>query len=126
MREFAQAMAPHRRAILGEARAGLQRIPFVVSYLKTLKPGQLVEQEKKNEETQRLALVDGDWMPFVASLRLQAEAFAHAGIHFTAWLPVFGLGRDILQRKLVPGLEQQREQTLRAMDGMNVFFLLVV
>jgi rsbT co-antagonist protein RsbR len=126
MREFAQAIAPHRRAILDEARVGLQKMPFVAAYLKTLKPEQIVEQEKKNDETQRQALVDGNWMPFVVSLRLQAEAFSHAGIHFTAWLPVFGLGRDILQRKLLPGLEKQREQTLRAMDGMNVFLSLVI
>jgi len=126
MREFAQAIAPHRQAILDEARAGLQKIPFVAAYLKTLKPEQINEQVKNSDETQRQALVDGNWMPFVMSLRLQAETFANAGIHFTALLPVFGLGRDIVQHKLLPGLERQREQTLRALEGMNVFFTLVI
>ena len=126
MRAFWHATDPYRKAIAEEARVEMGKIPFIAAYLRSMTSAQQAEQEKQNDERQRLALVDGDWVPYITDLRAQAEAFARAGIPFTAWLPLFTLSREIVQRKLLLQLEQQRAPTLRALDGMNYLLDLAV
>jgi rsbT co-antagonist protein RsbR len=126
MREFWQVTEPHRQAIADEARAELGKIPFVAVYLKTMTREQQAEQEKRSNELQRRALVEGDWAPYVADLRAQAEGFARAGIPFSAWLPLFTLSREIVRRTLVPEIERQGARALRALDGLNYFLDLAI
>lgn len=126
MREYWQATEKHRKAIADEARVEMEKIPFVAAYLKAVTPEQLAQQEEENDDRLRLALVEGDWGPYLIHLRAQAEGFAHAGIPFTAWLPLFTLSRDITQRRLLPQSGEQGDRILRVLDGMNAFLDLAV
>jgi signal transduction histidine kinase len=126
MREFWKTMELHRKAIADEARAQLEKLPVVAALIKTMTPEQMAAQEKRSNEMQRLALVEGNWDPYLTDLRAQAGGFARAGIPFASWLPLFTLSRDIIRRKLVPELDRDRDRTLLAMDGMTLFLDLAV
>jgi signal transduction histidine kinase len=126
MRGFWQTTERHRKSISEEARAELGKFPFITALMRTMTPAQMAAQEKRSNEIQRLALVEGNWAPYVTDLRTQAGGFARAGIPFSSWLPLFTLSRDIIRCKLLPEFDEERDRTLLAFEGMNLFMDLAV
>ncbi len=89
-------------------------VPVLARLLEHLPPEVQEEQNRASREHQRLALLDGDWEPFVADLKTQGTAYAQLSVEFQHWFPVLSVFRRTLLADL--DLDDDTRGVLEALD----------
>jgi PAS domain S-box-containing protein len=77
------------------------------------------EQAKISRELSRKAIMDGEWEPYLASLKTQGGMYAHGGLSFAAWFTIFGAFRPHVVRHMLAAFGGDTQRLVRAIDGMD-------
>jgi PAS domain S-box-containing protein len=84
--------------------------------------GQLSEeQQARSLELQRRAVYNGDWAPYLDSLKAQGRHYAQAGLSFHAWFEVVGAFRGLMRPHLLAAYGDSPERLVSALDGIDTF-----
>jgi rsbT co-antagonist protein RsbR len=105
----------NRETVQAAIMTAALKIPDFVPIIKSMSPAVQAAQEKQSQELQQKALVEGDWAPYEANLRLQAAGYARMGVAFSSWLPLFTCLRDVMR----PILKAENAEGARA--GQDYF-----
>jgi rsbT co-antagonist protein RsbR len=102
-----------------ELRESLAQLPEWAPILRGMNPAQAAQQEREGRERQRVALVEGNWAPYLEDLRVQGVTYANMGVSFLAWYDVIAIYRELIRRRLIVFARQNVEQATLVSDGMN-------
>jgi rsbT co-antagonist protein RsbR len=103
-----------------ELRESLAQLPEWAPILRGINPAQAAQQEREGRERQRLALVEGNWAPYLEDLRTQGVTYANMGVSFIAWYDVIAIYRELIRRRLVKEFaEGNVDRAAIVGDGMN-------
>jgi PAS domain S-box-containing protein len=76
-------------------------------------------QAKISRDLSRKAIMDGEWEPYLASLKSQGGMYAHGGLSFAAWFRIFGAFRPHVVRHMLAAFGGDTQRLVRAIDGMD-------
>lgn len=79
----------------------------------------LDERGRQTRELIGRAILDGDWKPYLTSLRSQGAVYADMGLSFAAWFRVTSAFRPHVVRHLLAAFATDTQRLLRAIDGMD-------
>jgi PAS domain S-box-containing protein len=79
------------------------------------------EEQARNRELQRNAILHADWEPYLKNLQRQGMRYAQAGLSFRAWFEIVGAFRQYLMPHLVHTYGGSTELLLSAVHGMDSF-----
>jgi rsbT co-antagonist protein RsbR len=96
-------------------------IPDIARLLSSLSPEKMAQQQKKQRELERAALVDGAWEAYLENSRTEGAQYAQAGVGFAAWLSLLSSFRTIIAQHLAQLAREEPRVYQRALDGMNLF-----
>jgi PAS domain S-box-containing protein len=82
-------------------------------------PQPSAEQQARNLEIQRNAVLHGDWEPYLTNLRQQGMMYAQGKLSFRAWFELVGAFRKYLMPHLVNTYGTSTEMLLSAMEGVD-------
>ena len=102
-------------------RKSLAALPEWAPLLHALTPSQIAEQDRRNLELQRRAIVDGDWAPYLQDLHHQGVQYAKMGVTFLAWYDVLAIFRETIRKRLADMVRRDAEHATAVADGMNRF-----
>lgn len=77
------------------------------------------EQQTRNLEIQRNALLHQDWEPYLTNLHQQGMNYARTGLSFRAWFELIDAFRKFMMPYLVNAYGSSTELLLSAMNGMD-------
>ncbi|HEY8430539.1 MAG TPA: ATP-binding protein [Sandaracinaceae bacterium] len=118
LRAFAAVLERLRPRIDAALEAMLLGIPAFARLQRTLDASTRERRMQRTRSLERRALIEGDWEPFLASLREQGVTYAQLGIAFEDWFALLRPYRDEMHAALLPaGLEEVRA----ALSGMDLF-----
>lgn len=78
------------------------------------------DEQRRNYEIQRNAVLHNHWEPYLKSLQQQGMNYARGGLSFHAWFELIGAFRQALLPHLVTAYGASTEMLLSAMRGMDV------
>ncbi len=111
----------HRGEIRAELIKKIDQHPEFKAILQVAQPQQTAEQERKAIGVQQRAIYDGDWEPYLESLRLQGLHYAQAGLSFQAWFELIGAFRKHMVPHLLAAYEKSPKRLLSAIEGIEAF-----
>lgn len=76
-------------------------------------------EQQANVERQRRAIYHNDWHPFLASLWLQGQMYAHTEIGFRVWFEIVSQFRRLVRPYLLEAYSDTPDRLLAAMDGAD-------
>src|SRR6476620_4483995 len=100
MLEYWKYYEPIAGEIGDSLRKSLAALPEWAPLLHALTPSQIAEQDRRNLELQRHAIVDGDWAPYLQDLHQQGVQYARMGVTFLAWYDVLAIFRETIRKRL--------------------------
>jgi len=83
-----------------DLRRSLLELPEWAPMIRAMTPEQTIENERRGQELQRAAIVDGNWTPYLQDLATQGASYARMGVSFLAWYDVIAIYREAIRRKL--------------------------
>lgn len=83
-------------------------------------------EHQANAERQRQAIYHGHWEPFLTSLWIQGQVYAHTEIGFRTWFELVSYFRKLVRPYLLEAYGQDPERVLAAMDGADVLVELML
>jgi PAS domain S-box-containing protein len=78
------------------------------------------EEQARNHEIQRNAILHNDWEPYLKDLQQQGMNYARAGLSFHAWFELVSAFRKYAMPRLANAYGDSTELLLSAMNGMDV------
>jgi PAS domain S-box-containing protein len=84
------------------------------------------DQQARNFEIQRNAVLHQEWRPYLASLQEQGMSYARSGLSFRAWFELVAAFRKYLMPYLVSAYGASTELMVSAMNGMDTFIDIVM
>lgn len=102
-----------------ELRESLAQLPEWAAIIRGMSPAQAAQQEREGRERQRLAMIEGNWTPYLEDLRTQGVAYANMGVSFIAWYDVIAIYRELIRRRLMSLAKTNIEEASLIGDGMN-------
>lgn len=117
--EYWKFLEPHADAINKELRESLNALPEWAPILKMTPPDVAAKQEHDGRERQRLALVEGNWAPYLQELRAQGMVYAKMGVSFVAWYDIIAIYRDLIRRRLTDLYKTEPDRAALVGDGMS-------
>ena len=109
---------PHAEAINHALRESLAHLPEWAPILKMTPQAVQEQQERESRERQRLAMLEGNWAPYLDDLRKQGIAYANMGVSFVAWYDIIAIYRELIRRKLLDAKLPQAE-LIQVAEGLN-------
>lgn len=109
---------PQADAINQGLRESLTQLPEWAPILKATPPAVQEQQERESRERQRLAMLEGNWAPYLDDLRKQGIAYANMGVTFVAWYDIIAIYRELVRRKLIDAKLPQAE-LVHVSEGLN-------
>jgi PAS domain S-box-containing protein len=110
----------HQADVRAELTARVEQHPEYRVVLQGAGP-QSEEQQGRSIELQRHAIMDGDWAPYLESLRAQGRHYAQAGLSFHVWFEIVSAFRDLMRPHLLAAYGASPERLVSALDGMDTF-----
>lgn len=112
-------------AVLERVRPGLDaavgvvaaRMPVFGALLASMDPAVLAAQQAQSRANERAAMLDGDWAPYVDSLRQYGATYAQLGVTFEDWHGLLSPFRDFIEAELLAAPELDRA----ALAGLHLF-----
>src|SRR5262245_37443211 len=77
------------------------------------------EQQARNMEIQRNAILHQDWEPYLTNLQQQGMNYARAGLSFRAWFEIISAFRRVMLPCLVLVYGNSTELLLSSVKGMD-------
>lgn len=109
---------PHADAISRSLRESLAQLPEWAPILKATPQALQEQQEREGREKQRLAMLEGNWAPYLDDLRKQGIAYANMGVSFVAWYDIIAIYRELIRRKLLDAKLPQ-DELAHVSEGLN-------
>lgn len=114
-----QFFEPIAEQVNQELRDSLTQLPEWAPIVRGMSPAQAAQQEREGRERQRLALIEGNWAPYLEDLRTQGVTYANMGVTFIAWYDIIAIYRELIRRRLMELAEKDIKQATLVSDGMN-------
>ncbi len=111
----------HRSEVRAQLAQGIEQHPEITSILQLEPAGQSAERERRSLELQRRAVFNGEWDPYLKSLRAQGQHYARLGLSFRAWFEVVSDFRKYMRPHLLEAYRDIPERLLSAMNGVDKF-----
>jgi PAS domain S-box-containing protein len=121
LRDYWGIYEAHRAEVRAELVQEIQNHPDFKQILQADQSQQTPEQERAAFELQRRAVVEGDWEPYLQSLRIQGQHYARAGLGFRAWFQVVSSFRRLMQPYILDAYRHSPDQLLSALEGIDKF-----
>ncbi len=119
--DFWKIYDAHYDEITAGTTTALADDPEIATVLRAVPPEQLEQGQRKSRELMRRAIVEGDFEPYVADLRVQGAAYARMGLSFTGWFKAVGAFRALLVPRLLEGYGATPQRLLAAVEAMTAF-----
>jgi signal transduction histidine kinase len=109
LRVLWETLESRQQAIDAAVEQEAREVPQFLALLQTLPRSVREAEAVRSRALQRAALVDGDWAPYLADLRLQGETYAKMGIPFPAWFRLVGAFRSVVADAVASRPDASRE-----------------
>jgi PAS domain S-box-containing protein len=126
LKDFWHVYESHRQELIAEfLRMARQRPDFnhIVQNGLFFKPA---DGNNDTINVQRRAIFQGEWDPFLKELRREGVLYAQADLSFQDWFKVVGIARKSLVPFLQEAYEASPKRLASAINGMNLFFNIVI
>jgi rsbT co-antagonist protein RsbR len=114
-----QFFEPIADAVNQELRDSLTQLPEWAPIIRAMPADVAEKQEREGRERQRLAIVDGNWAPYLEDLRAQGVAYANMGVSFIAWYDVIAIYRELIRGRLMALAKTDIVRATQVSDGLN-------
>lgn len=94
--------------------------------IRTTPPEVMEENSKKTRELTRRAIVDGEWEPYMDSLKAQGSVYAQGGLSFAAWFRITSAFRPHMVRHMLAAFSGDTQRLLRGIDALDRMLDLVM
>jgi rsbT co-antagonist protein RsbR len=121
LRDFWQAYEAHRDEVNVEVQKLVAAHPEFSAMMRSTSAQQLAEQDRRNWELQRRAVLDGEWEPYLADLETQGATYAQMGIGFAAWFELVNAFRKLLVPHLYTAYGTDTQRFIAAVNSMDDF-----
>lgn len=121
LRDFWEIYAANQATVQAATEAAALNIPDFAPVVKAMAPEQRDAQRRESMARLRLAIVEGDWGPYLANLSEQGAHYAHMDVRFGAWFELLGAFRTELLRPMGVAYGSDLARFSRAVLGMDRF-----
>jgi PAS domain S-box-containing protein len=125
IREFWGFYEPRRASIAQQVLVAAQRLPEWASVLSGSVHQQAAEQDAAVHELQRRAVLEGEWEPYLTSLRARGEQYAQAGVSYSAWFALMRAYQDEVEKRLQEDVHESTS-VLALFKGLNLLLHVTV
>lgn len=87
--------------------------------IRTTPPEVMEENAKRSRELTRRAILDGDWEPYLESLKAQGSVYAQSGLTFAAWFRITSAYRPHIVRYMLAAFGADTQRLVRSIDAMD-------
>lgn len=94
--------------------------------IRTTPPEVLEENSRKSRELSRAAIMDGDWEPYLESLKAQGSMYAQGELSFAAWFRITSAFRPHMVRYMLAAFGADTQRLIRAIDALDRLLDLVL
>lgn len=94
--------------------------------IRTTPPEVMEENAKKSRELSRRAIMEGDWEPYLESLKAQGSMYAQGGLTFAAWFRITSAFRPHIVRHMLAAFGADTQRLIRAIDALDRLLDLVL
>lgn len=118
IRAFWRLYEPHQAAVSARLAEAAARDPDFAPIVKGTSPDEQTAQNALNREALQRAVVDGDWVGYIAHVRRLGAVYAYADVSFAAWFELTTAFRD----EIVALLEKETRTTAelsQVLRGLN-------
>jgi PAS domain S-box-containing protein len=119
MRDFWDIYERHYDEIRLVLMAELSADKEIGRLIRSTPPEIQEEQAEISRQLSRRAILDGEWEPYLASLKTQGTTFAHGGLSFAAWFRIFSAFRPHIVRHLLAAFGTDAHRLAGAIDGLD-------
>ena len=111
----------HRTEVRDELFRSMLRRPELEASLHAEASLQSTKEQRAFIDVQRRAIFDGQWGPYLESLKVQGRHYARAGLSFHAWFEIVSSFRRLMQPHLLEAYGGAPERMLSALEGVDKF-----
>ena len=126
MRDYWEIYERHFDEIRLVLMAELSADEEVGRLIRTTPPEVLEENSKRSRELTRSAIMDGDWEPYLESLKTQGSMYAQGGLTFAAWFRITSAFRPHMVRHMLAAFGADTQRLVRAIDALDRLLDLVM
>ena len=87
--------------------------------IRTTPPEVMEENAKTSRELTRRAIMEGDWEPYLESLKAQGSMYAQGGLSFAAWFRITSAYRPHIVRHMLAAFGADTQRLLRGIDALD-------
>jgi rsbT co-antagonist protein RsbR len=117
--DFWKVQLEHKVALDAEVMGAAMNIPEFATIIRTTPKEVLDKQSADSNELARRALLDDQWGPYLANLRMQGSTYAALGVPFRAWLDLTTVLKRHIVGHLVKAYVADPARLTRAIIGMD-------
>lgn len=114
-----QFFEPIAADINRELRDSLAQLPEWAPIIRAIPPDVADKQEREGRERQRLAIMEGNWAPYLEDLRVQGVTYANMGVSFIAWYDIIAIYRELIRARLMALGKSDFVRASQISDGLN-------
>jgi two-component system cell cycle sensor histidine kinase/response regulator CckA len=101
LRAYWDFFAPRSERVWSAMRRHLETVPEWQPFTSVRTDDEANASNRRNEELQKAAIIEGDWEPYLDELEAHGQAYAHMGLSHAGWYDVFTSYRAAIHRMLV-------------------------
>ena len=119
MRDYWNVYDRHYDEIRLVLMAELSADEEVGRLIRTTPPEVLEENSKQSREMSHRAIMEGDWEPYLESLKTQGSMYAQGQLTFAAWFRITSAFRPHIVRHLLAAFGGDTQRLIRAIDALD-------
>src|SRR5215208_2913879 len=119
LKDYWSVYEAHRDEITAQIASMASQHPEFKHILQSPAAQQTAEEQNRNREIQRNAVLHNDWEPYLKNLRQQGMGYARTGLSFHAWFELISAFRNYVMPHLVNTYGHSTELLLSAVHGMD-------
>jgi PAS domain S-box-containing protein len=94
--------------------------------IRTTPPEVMEENSRVSRELSQRAIMDGDWEPYLESLKSQGSMYAQGDLSFAAWFRITSAFRPHMVRHMLAAFGADTQRLIRAIDALDRLLDLVL
>src|SRR5688572_953033 len=119
LKDYWNIYEAHREAVTAQLMAMASHHPEFKNIMQDTASQPSTEEQARNRELQRNAVLHNDWEPYLKNLQRQGMGYAQAGLSFRAWFEIIAAFRKFMIPHLLGSYGQSPEHLLSAITGMD-------
>jgi hypothetical protein len=119
LQDYWKVYEVHREEITAQLQAMASQHAEFKFILQNTAAQPTAEEQARNRELQRNAVLHGEWEPYLKNLQRQGMGYAQAGLSFHAWFELIAAFRQYMMPHLVNTYGASTELLLSAIHGMD-------